>query len=260
MQTTLLAHHWEGLQEAQAPTLLFCHGYLGHRGIWESIRPAFAQSHRLLLADLPGHGQSPVYSACHTMEFMAEKLVELMNEKQIQQLDFVGHSMGGYVGLALLDNHPERLRSLTLVNSSCKADGEERKQNRLRSIDLAKKSRASYIRATLRSLFPGGFENGHADAVEKAIEIGKNTSLEGVSAALRGMRERPDRCHLLQASVPVYFVAGKNDPVLLWEELLPIHQSLPTHRQWINEGGHMSMLEDPEGLIKALLGFLAPKS
>lgn len=256
----LLAHHWDGLEDHQAPTLLFCHGYLGHRGIWENIAPAFARSHRILLLDLPGHGQSPCYSDCHTMEFMAQKLLELLEEKQIQQIDFVGHSMGGYVGLAFLDEYPDRLQSLTLVNSTCAADSEERKVNRLRSIDLATKSRESYIRATLRSLFPGGFENGHADAVEKAIEIGKNTSLEGVSAALRGMRERPDRCHLVQASVPVNFVAGKNDPVLLWEELLSIHQSLPAHRQWINEGGHMSMLEDPEGLIKALQGFLAPKS
>lgn len=257
MKPSLLAHHFAGLQDREAPTLLFCHGYLGHRGIWDEIAPAFSHSHQILLVDLPGHGQSPSFSACHTMEFMAEKLVELLDEKQIQQVHLVGHSMGGYVGLALLERYPERLLSLILVNSTCKADGEERKLNRLRSIDLASKSRESYIRATLRSLFPGGFESGHSQAVERAIEIGKNTTLEGIAAALRGMRERSERCELLNSSVPIYFVAGKNDPVLLWEELLPIHEKLPRHRQWINEGGHMSMLENAAGLIQALQGFLS---
>jgi len=49
------------------------------------------------------------------MEFMAEKLVELMNEKQIQQLDFVGHSMGGYLSAVYALRHPEHVKHVILV-------------------------------------------------------------------------------------------------------------------------------------------------
>ena len=238
-------------------TVLLCHGFLGSREIWNAVIPDLEGQYKLLLPDLPGHGRSSAISNVHSMALMADKLAELMDAREIDMVDFVGHSMGGYVGLAFLEKYPERTRSLCLVNSTCKADDEERKVNRLRAIVLAKRSRDAYVRATIRGLFPNGFQNGDGPLIEEAIRIGLQTPIEGIAAALAGMRERQDRCALLSAEVPVFFVAGKSDPVLPWEQLKPIHAMLPEERQWIYQGGHMSMFEDAQGLSRNLLRFLA---
>lgn len=237
--------------------LLFCHGYLGSQLIWDEVYPEFEKDFRILLLDLPGHGESDNYDELHSMEFMAEKILEVLVELKIDKVDFIGHSMGGYVGLAFAELFPERLSSLTLVNSTGKSDNQERKRNRLRSVELANRNFETYVRATIRSLFPGGFENGQSRKIERAIHIAMKTTAEGLRAALLGMKVRADRTHLLTNSpIPIYFVGGKNDPVLLWSELETIHCALVDSHQWINDGGHMSMFENPEGLANAIKQFL----
>jgi pimeloyl-ACP methyl ester carboxylesterase len=125
----------------------------------------------------------------------------------------------------------------------------------MRSVALAERSREAYVKATIRSLFPANFGGDREGVVQRAIELGLETPLEGISGALKGMSQRPDRYSAAQSD-STYLIAGKNDPVLPWESLLPLAEMIPHERKWINDGGHMAMFEDPAGLTAKLISFL----
>lgn len=239
-------------------TVVLCHGFLGSRTIWQPITKSLSKQYQLIIPDLPGHGSTPAMANSHSMEFMAEKILEILKQQKITKAHFVGHSMGGYIGLAYLDLYAERCSSLTLVNSSCYADTPEKKANRLRSVDLVARNRETYIRSLIRGLFPGYYADGNAEVVETAIQIGLHTTVEGVQGALKGMMNRLDRSELFFSSQKINLVSGTEDPVFEWEVLSPLHDHLPDNQQWSYKGGHMSMMEDAQGLENALLSFLNP--
>ena len=75
-------------------------------------------------------------------------------------------------------------------------------------------------------------------------------------AALEGMKSRPDREVLLHfGAFPVMMIAGKNDPVIPFEDSL---EQIETHEleHTILENGHMSHIEDLEELLEGLRPFL----
>ncbi len=70
--------------------------------------------HRAVLPDLPGHGHSR-HIAFETMEQAADVLAGTISEREFDQtVDIVGLSLGGYVGLRLIERHPHLVRRAML--------------------------------------------------------------------------------------------------------------------------------------------------
>ena len=116
--------------------IVFLHGFLENRFMWDELSEFLPKSYRKIAIDLPGHGNSANLGYIHTMEDMSD---------MVKKHFCVGHSMGGYVSLALAEKYPDNIRGLILMNSTSRADSEEKKKNRDRAVALAKKSHKSYI-------------------------------------------------------------------------------------------------------------------
>src|SRR5687768_11193491 len=77
-----------------AKTLLFIHGWSGNSGFWREQVPAFADKARLVLIDLPGHGQSDKPPADYTMDYFARGVLAVMRDAGVDKATLIGHSMG----------------------------------------------------------------------------------------------------------------------------------------------------------------------
>lgn len=163
---------------------------------------------------------------------------------------WIGHSMGGYIALAILERFPARVRSLTLINSSPFADSEERKMLRLRAMDAARAHREHYVRTTVRGLFDPECAIARPEAVDRATTWGLEASLEGILGSLEGMRLRSDRSGLLRESgKPVLLLHGQADPVIGPEIRASIDQLSSQFQSTTLPHGHMGPLEaGPQGL------------
>ncbi len=84
-----------------------------------SQRLAFSEHRQVVAVDLPGFGGSIEVSPGDTYypEFSAALLVEVLDELSIEQVDVVGTSLGGWVGLQMALLFPERLRRLVFVGA-----------------------------------------------------------------------------------------------------------------------------------------------
>jgi pimeloyl-ACP methyl ester carboxylesterase len=192
------------------------------------------------------------------MELMAKCVKAVLDSLKLKKYVIVGHSMGGYAGLAFADIFPDNLRGLCLFHSTAYPDSEEKKKERLRAIHLVKANKAVYTRNSIRNLFATKNLKYLHDEISFASKIAKETSRRGIIAALHGMRDRPGRDIILGlVEYPIMMVIGEQDNVLSFEQLL--EQSQPIKNKtilYLEHDGHFGFLESPKRSQKELRKFL----
>jgi len=103
------------LAAGSGPPVVLVHGLGGAAGNWLRVAPALARSHRVIVPDLPGHGGSvPLSSAPDLDPFAASALAVLEAEEAVPAV-WVGHSLGGLVGLRAAALRPAAVRGIVLA-------------------------------------------------------------------------------------------------------------------------------------------------
>lgn len=185
------------------------------------------------------------------MEDHADDLMAILDALDIDQVDLVGLSMGGYVALAIAERFPERLRSLALVDTKSTADSDDAKAGR----DAAAIGVAAHGRSQLADTMIGVLVDDSASIWTRArirtmIEA---MPAESIVAALRGMKRRPDRTAVLsRVSVPVAVIVGEHDVVTPLHEADEMARAAGAQMVVIADAGHMAPIEDPQAVTAAL--------
>jgi len=238
--------------------VVLLHGFLESASIWEHLVDFLQEFYTVVCIDLPGHGQSPVVAETHTMELMADMMLEALSKLDIEHFALAGHSMGGYVGLAMAEKAPERLRGLALLHSTATADSEEKKANRLRGVRAVGNNHTAFVKEAIPNLFAPSNVDRFPKAIAQLQAQAAETPAEGISAALLGMRERPDRQQVVAGlNCPVLWVVGREDPAVPYA-LMPNQLTLAkdTAALILENVGHMGFVEAPVDFRMALEAFL----
>lgn len=230
----------------QGSSVVLLHGFLEGHWMWLEVAAELAKKHRVLIIDLPGHGKSDCIGYIHTMDEMAEAVKAVVNHLGIRRIDLIGHSMGGYVGLAYAERYPDDLRSLTLYQSTSRADDKEQKSNRDRAITLVKQKPSSFVRQSIPQLFRPVNRLKFKKEINRLKDLALKTPPQGIVAALAGMRDRPNRELLLRfPPYPIHIIAGEKDPRIPLQTLIEQAAiSEEVHLHVIKGVGHMSYIED----------------
>lgn len=104
----------------QGEPLVLIHGYTGDVTDWRHQIAEFAPTHRVLVMDNRGHGQSsaPADRDAYTVEAMSHDAEAVIREAGFERYHLVGHSMGGAISQEIALRSPGRLMSLTLHDTS----------------------------------------------------------------------------------------------------------------------------------------------
>ena len=232
--------------------IVLLHGFLENKTMWQDFIPELSLKNRIITIDLLGHGETECLGYVHSMEDNADVVHEVLSNLRIRKAVFVGHSMGGYVALAFAELFPESIKGLVLLNSTSRADSDERKSNRDRAIVAVKQNYASFIRMSIANLFSEDNREKLIDEIEKVKIEALKTPLQGIVASLEGMKIRKDREVLLHLTpYPKLLILGEKDPVLNLVETK--EQIENTTVQLVTfPDGHMSTIENKKELLKVL--------
>ena len=239
--------------------VVLLHGYLESMLVWDEFVDLLKRDLRVVTLALPGHGVSMINGEVHTMEYLADCVALTMDALGIDKYSVVGHSMGGYVALAMLDKYAKHLENITLLSSTTSADSQEKCDRRRREIELIKAGKKN----TLARLVPHvGFAaqnvNRLKDYIEDIRELILISEDEGVIAILGGMIERKSRGEQLRDSgIPHLFIFGRHDyyiPQEVADEM--IEQDPNAKVVWLEESGHMGFYEEPEKCAEAILNMI----
>ena len=239
--------------------VVLLHGYLESMLVWDEFVSLLRDSVRVVTLDLPGHGISVVEGEVHTMEYLADCVARAMEALGIERYTVVGHSMGGYVALAMCDNYIDRLDGIVLLSSTTMADGQEKCDRRRREIELVKAGKKSIMaRLVPHAGFAAENVERLKDYIEDLGELILITEDEGVIAILGGMIERHSRGEQLRTSgIPHLFIFGRHDyyiPVEQAEQMIADDPEAGV--VWLEHSGHMGFIEEPDLCAKAILDFV----
>lgn len=236
--------------------VVLLHGFLENQSMWRALTPVLAKRYRVICIDLLGHGDTGCMGYVHSMEDNADMVHAVLQELKIRKAVFIGHSMGGYVALAFAELYASMVKGIALVNSTSRADSEERRINRDRAITAVKQNHTNFVRISIANLFSADNRDKLADVIEEVKKEALSTPLQGIVASLEGMKIRKDREVLLHfAPYPILLVLGEKDEVLKYEENRSQVEGTDV-RMVTFPDGHMSHIENQAELERTLLDFL----
>jgi 3-oxoadipate enol-lactonase len=246
-------------ERAGARAVMLLHGFPFNRSLWREQAAALDATHRVIAPDLRGFGETTVTSGQTTMETLAEDVAALLDQLGVRRVVLGGLSMGGYVALAFLRAHPERVRALVLADTRPQGDTEEARQTREQTARQALDEGMTAIEKTMlpKLLAPSTFERD-PHIVERVREMILDTSPEGAAAALRGMAVRRDQTELLaEIKVPTLIVVGAEDTLTPVKDSETMHAQISGSLINVIEGAaHVSNVERPAEFNRALGDFL----
>lgn len=237
--------------------VVLLHGFLGSSEIFKEIVPHLQKSCKVVLIDLPGHGKSECLGYAHSMELMADAVHAVLKKLRIKKCVMAGHSMGGYVTLAFTQKYPEYIKGMCLINSTALPDTEEKKKDRNRAIHIVRKNPKLFIRPMIKNLFSVRNSKYLKNEIHYATNIALQTPVQGIIAALIGMRDRPSYLSTFtHPLLPAMMVIGKYDKVLPEETLFKQCENKPNKTYlYLPYDGHFTILENPLAVAKALRKF-----
>jgi len=250
----------------EGPVVVLLHGVPFDGSLWSNQYQALP-GFKLIIPDLPGVGKSEMIEDM-SMEGMAECIKEMIVHEtaslffktgEPHSVIVIGHSMGGYITLALAEMHPELLNGFGLFHSSAYADSEERKEGRKKTIQLIQeKGVEEFANTSVPNLFSSVTKQQNPGLVDEEIAYARNFSAETLVNYQTAMMQRKDRREVLErATVPVLFILGQSDAVVPLKDGLE-QGSLGdlSYFHVLESAGHVGMKEQPNETNSILLNYL----
>ncbi len=236
--------------------LILLHGYCETGSMWADFAENLSDEFRVICPDLPGIGNSAISGDQISLEEVAVSLEEWMDENEIENPIIIGHSLGGYVALALLELMGSRTKAIGLFHSTALADDEDKKAMRDRTIIFLRKNGVEkFVTSFVPLLFPENRREELAKEIEKAIEDAKRSTLDGLIAYAGAMRDRKDRLEVLKHySGPKLLIAGTEDGAVKIESSRAQKDVFSNYIE-LQGVGHMGMIERKSETLEIVRNF-----
>jgi sigma-B regulation protein RsbQ len=179
MTTSVLPRNNTNIVGSGSTTIVLAHGFGTDQTAWNAQVPTLAKHYRVVLFDHVGAGRSDIsaYSPhrYQSLRSYASDLIELLDELQVSNAIYVGHSMSGMIGLLAALEEPRFFRKFILLGASPRYlnDG-------------------SYI---------GGFERSDVDGLYEAMRTNYHAWASGFAPIAMQNPEKPDLAHAFAAAL-----------------------------------------------------------
>lgn len=243
-------------EKGKGQPLVLIHGFCESGRMWSGFAETLSEKFRVICPDLPGFGDSPLAGDQISLEEVVVVLEEWMESQRIHRPILIGHSLGGYVAIALLELLGSRIKAIGLFHSTAFADDMDKKEMRNRTIAFLQKNGVDkFVTSFVTPLFPESKRNQLAPEIDTAIEDAKRSSLNGLIAYSGAMRDRKDRLEVLKSfSGPKLLIAGTEDGAVKIESSRAQKEAF-SHYVELEGVGHMGMVEEKEKTLEVVLNF-----
>jgi pimeloyl-ACP methyl ester carboxylesterase len=244
--------------------VVFLHGYTGSGRDWTSQVAAVSPEYRAITMDCRGHGRSgaPTAEDDYSIKIFSEDVHALLDELEIEKCCLVGHSMGGFMALQFVLDHPDRVQALVLVDTSSgefeRAPGFAELRTKLDELARSEGMEAAFEYDSAHN--PMRIERYKKHPEQKEISRRKmlDTSVDGYIYVARSFGKwEPVTRRLGEIDVPVLIFWGDEDaPFLKPSQILK--DSIPNAELVTVPGvGHSPHEEAPDFFNENLMPFLS---
>ncbi len=257
VDTTSLNYNDSGKQTLP---IIFVHGFPFDKSTWDPQFDFLKETHRVIIYDLPGFGQSTPLKTEVSIDSLSDNLIDFMDALKIKKAIVCGLSMGGYIVLNAVERFPERFQAIILSDTQCAADSKENAEKRLDTVkEIENKGLNEFTETFLKKTFSVHAQNNRKQTIERIRKVILSNSPESITSALKAMAARKETCASLKTIlVPTLILCGAEDvltPVALSEFLFNTIPNSEMHI--IKNAGHLSNLEQSETFNDHLHSFIS---
>ena len=223
--------------------------------------PGLLASPRLFSEQIPELWRlGPVTVAVHTQDESIAAIAHRILETAPQRFALAGLSMGGYICFEILRQAPQRITKLVLLDTSARADTPEQSTQRRTQIELAQSGRLGEVADTLFPRLVHARRWGDESLRRICRAMVQEVGAEGFIRQQTAIIGRPDsRSGLAAIGCPTLVIVGDGDVLTPPERAEEIAKAIPGSRlAIIRDSGHLSTLEQPSAVAKAMVEFLRP--
>jgi pimeloyl-ACP methyl ester carboxylesterase len=241
-------------ESGSGSTLLLIHGFPMNSEVWNEFRKPLSKHFHVITIDLPGFGASTPLKEGFTIDDVAESVIEWLKKKKINNCVVVGHSLGGYVALAMARKNSEILAGIGLFHSTAQPDSDEKKVSRLKVVEFIERNG---VLAFTSNFIPQLFADQEHPAIEKVRSIAIKSASDTVKGYTLAMCNRPSSTDVLENfDKPVLFLAGSKDGGIPVESILQQASLCQRPDVQVLEGvAHMGMFEKPDETTAIIIQF-----
>lgn len=248
------------IDEGEGFPVVLIHGLAGDHTSWLPYIAEFKNHYRVIAMDNPGSGDSSPVDAPCTMEELADTMIALMDNLQIDKAHVVGRSLGGMTGMHMALRAPDRLQSLVLTPATHKFDriGRLILEN-MRDILEWQDDWGDWARHSAHMFVSHDFYNKHPEEMAQILALVGNEARSKVSYLnLNHTALSHDvSTRLGDITCPTLIMAGRLDPLNGIPGADAMSAGIPNSETIIFEkSAHFFLMEEPEKAMTAIRDWL----
>lgn len=261
MTGTENALYWESHGPADGETVVLSSGLGGASNYWTPQLPALTKRYRVLVYDHFGTGRSrgelPEF---YTVEAMAAELDGLLKQQVSGSVHFIGHALGGLIGLELARRSPELVASLLLINAWSEPNAHSRRCFSVRRKLLLNSGPEAYLEAQPLFLFPPVWIAANSEWLEQESSHAL-ASFPPPANVLRRIAAlqawQPAAQELAEVRAGTLVLATRDDSLVPWTCSQKLAARLPNSGiRLLPEGGHAVNITEAERFNELMLDHL----
>ncbi len=249
--------NYELLGKKDGPIVMLSHALGSSLLMWNPQRKALEPHFQVLRYDVRGHGKSEAPPGAYTLDLLAEDAVALLDALGIDNVHWVGLSMGGMIGQSVALNYPRRLNSLALCDTAAAIapDAQPLWQERIDAV--REKGVESLVDLTLERWFTPSFLKLNSYMLKIIRREFLATPAKGFLGCIEAIRKLNYLDRLSEIKTPTLIMVGEDDPGTPVSASEAMHQRIHNSKLVIIKSArHLTNVEQPEIFNNNLLTFL----
>jgi 3-oxoadipate enol-lactonase len=216
----------------------------------------FRDNYTVLRYDLRGHGKTAVSSEPFSIADLSRDLTALLDAVGAPTTHLVGMSMGGMIAQQFALDHPSRVDTLTVADTTSGTPPEGRALWDQRAATARTEGMASLVPATLSRWLTPDYQAAHPEAVEQIRDVMTHTLSEGYAMACEALRDFDLRGKLGTIRCPTLAVGGRHDTGTLPAATQAIADAIQGAQFEMLEAAHLAPIEQSHRFAALLETFL----
>lgn len=246
-------------EEGEGPTVVLLHGVGGNHTIWNGVIPQLPPSLRVLAPDLRGHGRTPAPAGSFfTFRELEGDLVAFLDARDVASAHLVGLSGGALLALRTTLDHPERIRSLTMMSGAAYTDPHTRAVAQRWEETYNRDGPDAFALRILKDLYYPDWIEAHLDFADQVRAVVQKMDMGPAVKWSRAMQAFDERNRIAEVQRPTLIVQAMDDAVVDASHGRILRQTIPGAQiRILPETGHMIPLERPAEMAEAIRTFVA---
>jgi 3-oxoadipate enol-lactonase len=246
------------LGQESVPAVVLGHALGSNSDIWGYQLPLLTAQFRVLIYDLPGHGESDPPIAQDSFDDLANDLATLLDHTGVSRATLVGLSIGGMIAQHFASLFPDRLQALVLCSTGFQTDEAGKKIFGSRIAQVSEGGVETQVEGSMSRWFTPQFVSDAPATIEWVKGMYRKTSPAGFINACRAIQELDTLNRLASITAPTLLIPGELDPAFPVSVSRSMQSQIKNAELKVLAGAaHIGNVERPHEFNEIVFKFLA---